>query len=109
MIDAAPRHLRTVRRILARIVPGCEARVFGSRVSGTAKDSSDLDLAVVCEGKLDFDTLRLLREAFEESDLPFRVDVLDWHAISDSFRRVIEAGYEVLRTEGDAGETESSR
>lgn len=106
MIDVAPRHLRTVRRILARIVPECEARVFGSRVSGTAKASSDLDLAVVCEGRLDFDTLRLLREAFEESDLPFRVDVLDWHAVSDSFRRVIEAGCEALPTD-EAGETES--
>lgn len=109
MIDVAPRHLRTVRHILARIVPGCEARVFGSRVSGTAKASSDLDLAVVCEGRMDFDTLRLLREAFEESDLPFRVDVLDWHAISDSFRRVIEAGCETLPTDGDGGETESQR
>ncbi len=109
MIDVAPRHLRTVRHILARIVPGCEARVFGSRVSGTAKDSSDLDLAVVCEERLDFDTLRLLREAFEESDLPFRVDALDWHAVSDSFRGVIEAGYEALPTDEDGGETESSR
>jgi predicted nucleotidyltransferase len=104
MIDVAPRHLRTVRRILACCVPGCEVRAFGSRVSGTAKDYSDLDLAVVCEKRLDFDTLRLLREAFEESDLPFRVDVLDWHALSESFRRGIEAGCEALLTDETGGE-----
>lgn len=41
-------------------------------------------------------TLRLLEEAFETADPPFRVDVLDWHAVSDSFRRVIEQNYLVL-------------
>ena len=41
--------------------------------------------------------LRRLKEAFEESDLPFRVDVLDWHAISDRFHKVIEKKYEVLQ------------
>ncbi|MDI6780950.1 MAG: hypothetical protein QME49_02395 [bacterium] len=34
--------------------------------------------------------------AFSESDLPFRVDVLDWHVISPEFKGVIEAGYEVI-------------
>ena len=96
MIDVAPRHMRTIRYILARHVPGCEVRAFGSRVCGTARDYSDLDLAVVGEKKLDFDTMRLLKEAFEESNLPFRVDLLDWHALSANFRKVIEAGYEVL-------------
>ena len=37
----------------------------------------------VGEGPLDWRTLGRLKEAFEESDLPMRVDVLDWHAISD--------------------------
>ena len=96
MIDLAPRHLETVRRILAEHVPECEVRAFGSRVNGAVKIYSDLDLAVVGSGKLSDDTLRCLKEAFEESDLPFRVDVLDWHAISASFRKVIENQYEVV-------------
>lgn len=94
MIDVPPEHLETVKRILAEHVPDCEVRAFGSRVTGTAKDYSDLDLAIVCDDKLDPDTLRLLREAFEESDLPFRVDVVDWHAISPEFRAVVDTRYE---------------
>ena len=97
MIDLNPNHLETVRRILAEQVPDCEVRAFGSRVTWTAKDYSDLDLAIVGARALDSDRLRLLKEAFEESDLPFRVDVLDWHGISDRFRRVIERKYEVLQ------------
>lgn len=97
MIDLKPNHLETVKRILAEHVPECEVRAFGSRATRTAKDYSDLDLAVVGVHVLDSDSLRRLKEAFEESDLPFRVDVLDWNAISESFREVIERKFEVLQ------------
>ena len=75
-------------------------RAFGSRAAWTAKDYSDLDLAVVGAGPLDWRTLGRLKEAFEESSLPMRVDVLDWHAIPDSFRQVIERGYVVVQQAG---------
>ena len=97
MINLTPQCLEKVRTILAHHVPQCEVRAFGSRVSGTAKSYSDLDLAVVSSGKLDDDILRHLKEAFEESDLPFRVDVLDWHDISPEFQQVIEKEYEVVQ------------
>ncbi|MCL4233120.1 MAG: nucleotidyltransferase domain-containing protein [Deltaproteobacteria bacterium] len=96
MIDATPGEIETIRDILGRFVPGAQIRVFGSRVNGRAKPWSDLDLAVVGTGRLDDDVMRLLREAFEESDLPYRVDVVDWHAISESFRAVIDRGYQAL-------------
>jgi len=89
-IDLNPRSLRTVERILADHVPHCEVRAYGSRAKWEAKDYSDLDLAVVGDGPTDPRTLGDLREAFEESDLPIRVDVVDWHAIGDAFRSRIE-------------------
>jgi len=97
MIDLAARHLAKVRSILGEQVPGCEVRAFGSRLAGTARPYSDLDLAVRGTARLSGDTLRHLKEAFEESDLPFRVDVLDWHAISPEFQRVIENQYEIIQ------------
>jgi len=97
MIDLASHQLETVRAILARHVPDCEVRAFGSRVSGPPKNYSDLDLAVVAAGKLNPDALRHLKEAFEESDLPFRVDVLDWHDVSPEFQAVIAKDYEVVQ------------
>lgn len=96
MIDAKPTEIESVRKILSRYVPGCEIRIFGSRANGRAKPWSDLDIAIVGPARIDDDTMRLMREAFEDSDLPFRVDVVDWHAISDAFRQVIERGFEVL-------------
>ena len=96
MIDLNPNHLGTVKAILAEHVPECEVRAFGSRATWAAKDYSDLDLAILGKGPLDWTTLGRLKEAFEESDLPMRVDVLDWHAISGGFREVIEREHVVL-------------
>ena len=96
-IDLNHNYLATVERILAEHVPECEVRAFGSRATWTAKDYSDLDLAVVGKGPLDRRTLGRLKESFEESNLPMRVDVLDWHTISESFQREIGRDYVVVQ------------
>ena len=97
MIDLNPNHLSIVEGILAEHVPECEVRAFGSRATWNAKDYSDIDVAIVGDGPLDWRTLGRLKESFEESNLPMRVDVLDWHAISESFRKVIERDNVVLQ------------
>jgi predicted nucleotidyltransferase len=97
MINVSPRQLETIKRILAEYVGGCEVRVFGSRVNGPAKEYSDLDVAVVSPNKIKLRCKMLLREAFEESDLPFRVDIIDYNAASDEFRTIIDAKYEILQ------------
>ena len=51
MIDVSPYHLKIIQKILHKHVPDCEVRAFGSRVTWTAKDYSDLDLAVVGKKK----------------------------------------------------------
>ena len=105
-IDLNPSYLATVERILAEHVPECEVRAFGSRATWTAKDYSDLDLAVVGKGPLDRITLGRLKESFEESNLPMRVDVLDWHSISKSFQREIGRDYVVVQDGATQSATE---
>lgn len=104
MIDLRPGLLQVVLDILARHVPGLEVRAFGSRVTWTAKEHSDLDLVIVGDEKLDFKTIARLQEAFDESDLPIRVDVLDWNDISPEFQRIIERGHEVIQKASTSGE-----
>jgi predicted nucleotidyltransferase len=97
MIDIRQDHLEIAKAILKRHLPDAEVRVFGSRATWTAENHSDLDLMIVGEGPLDFRTKPLLEEAFEESDLHFRVDVVDWATASHSFRKIIELQYEVVQ------------
>lgn len=102
-IDLPGDQLDRVRRILAEHVPECEVWVFGSRVHGTRKRFSDLDLALVSSQPLPPRRLALLAEAFAESDLPFKVDVIDLASASQDLRRRIEDRHEILSHAASAG------
>lgn len=89
MIALTRQELAIVRTILQRVVPDREVMVFGSRSRGAAKPFSDLDLAIMGECPLPLSVHAELAHAFEESLLPFKVDVVDWASLSASFRGVI--------------------
>lgn len=96
-IDLNPRDRAEVVRILREQAPELEVWVFGSRVKGTAKPYSDLDLALITRQPLSLDKTARLKEAFDESDLPIRVDLVDWAATSESFRKIIEQDKVVIQ------------
>lgn len=96
MLDLTESQLETIKNILGQHVPCYEIRVFGSRINGKARPYSDLDLAIVGKTKIPLRLMRQLQESFENSDLSFRVEVLDWHGISDEFKKVIEQNYVLL-------------
>jgi len=97
MIDVSNNQLLIIKAILKKHFPTCEVRAFGSRVNGKSKPYSDLDLVVIGLEKIDLKKMFQAEEAFEESVLPFRIDLLDWYAITNSFRKIIEQNCEVLQ------------
>ncbi|NLR69841.1 nucleotidyltransferase domain-containing protein [Novosphingobium sp. ERN07] len=94
MTDAlrlAPDELAQVREILSRCLPeGVSVRVFGSRASGAPKAWSDLDLALDGREALPLSLLAILREAFDESPLPWKVDLVDYRSVSPEFAAIID-------------------
>ena len=92
-IDIGPADLETVRRILQGHVPELDVWAFGSRVSWTARETSDLDIALMATEPLDVMRLAEMREAFVQSDLPFRVDIVDWSSTSKAFQNIIERNH----------------
>ena len=95
-IDLADTHLQYLRRTLEEHVPDCEVWAFGSRIGKNAKPFSDLDLAIVSPERVSVGRIALLAEAFEESDLPMRIDILDWHTTNPSFQQQIAEHHEVV-------------
>ena len=63
---------------------------FGSRAKHQPKPYSDLDLAIISDTALALSLLATLEHEFSESDLPFKVDIVDWATCSAEFRRIIE-------------------
>lgn len=99
-MDLSPDQLKIITGILAVQVPGCEVRAFGSRVNGKAKKFSDLDIVIMSEAPVTSMKMASIKDAFSESNLPFRVDVLDWSSIGDEFRKIISRKYEALQYPG---------
>jgi len=96
MIYLDDAELTIVKDILNKHLPNTEVWVFGSRAKGNVKPYSDLDLCIKTDNPLSFTELALLKEAFSGSDLPMRVDIVEWLTITPEFQEVIKQKFEKI-------------
>jgi predicted nucleotidyltransferase len=68
------RDMQTLTGIFQKYPEVSSVYLFGSRAKSTHKQGSDIDLAVVGKGGTD-KVLRAIKADFEESSLPYNVDV----------------------------------
>ena len=100
MINISEKEKQIILGILSQYVPDRQVMALGSRVRGgevVVKPYSDLDLAVMGNTPLDMLTLALLKDAFAESDLPYRVDILQWCQTSKEFKKTIKTQLQTVR------------
>lgn len=69
--------------------------LFGSRARNDAAAQSDFDFAVDTGKRVERKVLSILREKFEESTLPFQVDIVDFSCVSKAMHdQIIQSGKE---------------
>jgi len=88
-------NLARVRQIDLEHLKGHPARVYlyGSRATGNARPTSDVDVAVLPRTPLPPGILAATREALWESTIPFTVDLTDLSETDATFRaRVLAEG-----------------
>ncbi len=89
-LDMEPRWRSLVLDVLRQRAPHpCRVWAFGSRVRGKAGRFSDLDLAFDAGRPLTLRDTAVLADAIDESDLPWRVDIVDLVTCSETFRREV--------------------
>ena len=89
---------RTVRAIIDSVLPDAEVWVFGSRATGHARPFSDLDLLLTQPRSLSWLQRADLRDAFEASELPFKVDVVEAEGLSGVTKERVNVERVLLRT-----------
>ncbi len=99
-IDLNPAERTLLLSLLQRHLPHTTVWAYGSRVKWNARPQSDLDLVVFAARDQQADVLDL-KEALEESSLPFPVAVLVWDELPESFRKHIVPEYVVLQRGAD--------
>ncbi len=101
-IDISTGHLKIVKVILQQHLPvQTRVFVFGSRAKNQARRGYDLDLAIDIGTKLSLDLTPSLSLDFEESALPFNIDILDICSTSPTFLSIIEQDNMDLATQVD--------
>ena len=94
-VDISVEQRHTILSLLRRHLPNTTVWVYGSRAKWTARPQSDLDMVVLTPLE-QARQVSSLREALEQSSLPFRVDLFIWDEVPKSFQREIEAEHVVL-------------
>jgi predicted nucleotidyltransferase len=89
MVDLTQSQIDLLKEILQRLCPEIEVYAFGSRTKGSARPYSDLDLLLVGKQPLDWKKIEAIKQVLSESDLPFLVDVVDWHTLDEPFKKQI--------------------
>lgn len=89
-INLEEKHLKIVMDILSQ-APKINFYAFGSRVNNTNKRYSDFDICF--KGKIEPRLLRNIKTDFYESKLPFKVDLVAYDQLPESFKK---SGFERL-------------
>lgn len=84
--------LELIRHVLTQFLPkGFEVWAFGSRVDGSHRSNSDLDLLIEGPVPIDRSLLIKISEAFEVSSLGPKIDLLEGSRLSHDIRNSIDS------------------
>ena len=90
-VDLSQSQQALVRRLINGVLPGARVAVFGSRATGRARPHSDLDLLLLDPPRLTWAQRADLRDAFEASDLPFNVDLVEAEGLAEGMVQRVQA------------------
>jgi hypothetical protein len=90
--------LKELRSIIKKLYPKAIVWAYGSRVGydvNNVHDGSDLDLTIIDFGQDKHDIFEL-KEASQESNIPFLIDISEFNTLPASFQKEIERKYIVI-------------
>ena len=79
-----------VKLVLLKNFGDTDFWIYGSRAKGNAKKNSDVD--IIIKGKKSFTMFDIGRAKADlaESDLPYLIDIIDWHSVNEGFLEIIK-------------------
>jgi predicted nucleotidyltransferase len=84
--------LNEIRQILSKYIDLSKNEVFlfGSRAKGTHRNNSDLDILIMDNNVIPPASIAKLSEEFEESNIPFKIDIVIRSRIDNNFYNKIK-------------------
>jgi hypothetical protein len=90
--------LEILRKLLDDVIKekGITVYLFGSRAKGSATAVSDIDIGIVAPNRDISKLLAFLREKIENSNIPYKIDIVDLSLVSEKFKQKALERVEVL-------------
>ncbi len=82
--------MAVIKSIIQPFCSRYEFFAYGSRVKGNFRKLSDLDILIKSNSEIDFSDIEIIKQNFDESDLPYIVNLSDRKTMSESFYKIIE-------------------
>ena len=89
MVDLDEKYILEIKKIIGKCLTHYTLYLFGSRTKGTSKKYSDVDLAIL-SGEMSEEIKSKLDFLFEESTLPYKIDIIDLSNIKENFYNSIK-------------------
>ena len=81
---------KEIKKIIFKRLSPREYKIFlfGSRAASKNRPFSDYDIGVLGSRALPTQSISLIEEELEESDIPYKVDVVDFYNVRPEFKKV---------------------
>jgi len=83
-------HYSFILETLKKFLPNAKLYLFGSRAKKNHQKYSDIDIAIDNQQSINAEILCKIVSEFENSTLPYEIDIVDLYTISENFKSAIE-------------------
>ena len=92
MIDLEEKYINFIKNTISSMIHNYKLYIFGSRAKNRAKKYSDIDLAIDSQ-ELTPQIKTKLEFTFENSTLPYEVDIINLNDIDNKFKDLIQKDF----------------
>lgn len=87
-MEIEQKYLLKLKELVVNFLKDREVKVilFGSRARGEGLPFSDVDIGIIPSGELSDKELAILRERIEDSNIPYKVEVINFSEVSEGFK-----------------------
>jgi len=88
-VEIEQKYLLRLKELVINFLKDREVKIilFGSRARGQGYPFSDVDIGIVPSGELNDKELAILRERIEDSNIPYKVEVVNFSEVSKDFKK----------------------
>ena len=92
-LNLEDKYRQILEKLFQELVPDLEVLAYGSRVGNdsvaNSYSGSDIDIVIKANEAIAIDILAKLKDRISDSNIPFMVDIFDWHRIPEEFQENI--------------------